>query len=157
MPDLAQEKLREQRFHRALETVEACAGTPFVPGEMVGWLAALEEAFGQLRPLLQQQVGQVHGAELAEMSREDPEMLRHVETLQDEDRAITEQARGLQERLRVLRPLVRRVGADEKRAEVAMSEVAQSARDLVSRIRKQEVSVRTWLVEAFTRDRGVAD
>jgi hypothetical protein len=156
MRDLAEETLREQAFQRALDGFEACAGTPFVPGEMVGWLGALEEALGQLRPLLERQAA-VHGTEFAEMSRQDPEMLRHVEMLQEEDRAIAAQLCGLEERLQVLRPLVHRVGPDEKRVEAVMAEHAEGARLLVSRIRKQEVSVRTWLVEAFTRDRGDVD
>jgi hypothetical protein len=156
MPDLEQEKLREQSFQRALEALEACGGTPFVPGEMVGWLAAVEHAFEQLQPRWERQA-RVHGTEFAEISREDPEMLRHVESLQQEDQAIDDQVRGIGDRLEVLRPLVVRVEPDEKRVEVVMSEFAQSILELVSRIRRQEVAVRTWLVEAFTRDRGEVD
>jgi len=156
MQDLDREKRREQSLSRALEALEACAGTPFIPGEMVGWLAAVEQAYQQLQPLLQQQHG-VHATEFAEMSRQDPEMLRHVENLEQEDQSIAVEFGSLKDRLELLRPLVCRVEPDEKRVEVVMSEFAQSAVTLVTRIRKQEVAVRTWLVEAFTRDRGQVD
>jgi hypothetical protein len=59
--------------------------------------------------------------------------------------------------MELLRPLVQRVEPDEMRAESAMAEFAQTLLDLVQRLRKQEVALRTWLVEAFTRDRGAVD
>jgi septal ring factor EnvC (AmiA/AmiB activator) len=157
MTDLSHEKSQQQALRRALDAVEACAATPFVPGEMVGWLTATEQAFEQLNPLMNRQISVAHRAQYAEISREDPELLRQVEILQQEDQEIEASLARLRERLDVLRPLVRRVEPDEKRVETVMGEFAQHLLDLVQRWRKQEVALRTWFVEAFNRDRGSVD
>jgi septal ring factor EnvC (AmiA/AmiB activator) len=157
MTDLSREQEREHALQRALDSLEACAGTPFVPGEMVAWLRATDHALERLYPLVSRQISQVHSAQYAEISQEDPELLRQVEILQQEDQAILEQLSSAQSRMELLRPLVQRVEPDEKRAESAMAEFAQTLLDLVQRLRKQEVALRTWLVEAFTRDRGAVD
>lgn len=157
MTELSYEKAQQQALERALDALEACAATPFVPGEMVGWLSATEEAFERLRPLVSRQIAETHRAQYAEISREDPELLRQVEILQEEDQEIEACVARVGERLDVLRPLVGRVEPDEKRVETVMSEFAQHILDLVQRCRKQEVALRTWFVEAFNRDRGPVD
>ena len=157
MTDLSQEKEREQALQRALDSLEACAATPFVPGEMVAWLRATDHALERLCPLVSRQISQVHRAQYAEISQEDPELLRQVEILQQEDQAILELLASANSRMELLRPLIQRVEPDEKRVESVMVEFAQTLLDLVQRLRKQAVALRTWLVEAFTRDRGSVD
>jgi len=157
MAELAEEKAREDQFRAALEQLETSAGTPMVSGEMPNWLQEVDEAVTALSPHLDRQIGDVHRAELAQIRREDQEMFRHVDELQAEDQQIVELFRGMQQRLPVLRQLAERVEPDEKRAEGATKEFADSTLQLVMRIRKQETAIRTWLMEAFTRDRGVVD
>jgi hypothetical protein len=157
MAVLAKEKAREQEFRDALEQFETCAGAPVIEGEMVKWLECVEEAMTRLKPRLEQQLGEVHRAELAQMRREDQEMFRHVEELQAEDQRIAENFRTLQDRLPILRQLADRVDRDEKRADKAVEEFSDNALQLVVQIRKQETAYQTWLMEAFTRDRGVVD
>jgi hypothetical protein len=84
-------------------------------------------------------------------------MFRHVDELQAEDGRIAESFRALEERLPVLRQLAERVEPDEKRASTAVSEFAENALQFVMQVRKQELAFQTWLMEAFTRDRGVVD
>jgi hypothetical protein len=157
MAGLAEEKAREQQFRDALEQFETCAGAPLIEGEMPQWIECVDEAIAMLKPRLEQQLGEVHRAELVQIRRTDQEMYRHVEELQAEDQRIAESFRAIQERLPILRQLAERVEPDEKRAAKAVEEFADNALKLVMQIRKQEVAFQTWLMEAFTRDRGVAD
>jgi hypothetical protein len=157
MAVLAEEKAREQQFRDALERLETCAGAPVIEGEMPDWLECVDKAMGDLKPRLEQQLGEVHRAELSQIRREDQEMFRHVDDLQAEDQRIAESFRALQERLPILRQLAARVEPDEKRAGKSVEEFADNALQFVMRIRKQETAFQTWLMEAFTRDRGVVD
>jgi hypothetical protein len=154
---LEKEQAREDEFRRALEHLETVAGTPIVSGEMERWLEEVDGAFTQCRAALETRVRQSHAPQLVSIKREDPEMLRHVELLQKEDAQILETIAALAARADVLKPMVRRIEPDEKRAETALTELGEQAVQLVVRIRKQEVALRTWLQEAFTRDRGVVD
>jgi hypothetical protein len=138
MAELAAEKAREELFREALEQLETCAGTPLVSGEMVGWIEDLQDAALKLKPRLEQQIGEVHRAEFKQIRRED-------------------QFLALVDRLPILWQLAERIEPDEQRAERTAEEFAKNAIELVARIRKQEVAIRTWLMEAFTRDRGVVD
>ncbi len=157
MADPAREKIREESLQEALADFETSAATPFVSGEMVGWLAAFEAALQRLDPLLHEQIEVEHAEQFEEIGRQDPELLQHVENLRAEDLGILEQTRGLWQQLEVLRPVVSRIEPDEKVVEDPMATFSQAALDLVSRIRKQEVAIRTWLVEAYMRDRGIVD
>jgi hypothetical protein len=157
MSQLDEEKSRAEALRVALERLETTAGTPVVSGEMENWLAALEQAFAQLQAVVDRHVRQSHAPQIASIKREDPEMFRNVDELQKEDGLIVEAIRGALARLAVLKPMVQRIEPDEKRAELALAELGEQAVQLVVRIRKQEVVIRTWLQEAFTRDRGVVD
>jgi hypothetical protein len=50
-----------------------------------------------------------------------------------------------------------RLEPDEGHARRALETIVDGGLKLVIRIRKQEVAISTWLMEAFDRDRGVAD
>lgn len=157
MTQLEEQKSREEAFHGVLEHLEVAAGTPMVPGEMENWLQEVDGALAKLQSSFEEQLRESHAPQLRSIKREDSEMFRHVEELQQEDAAITESIATLQARAGVLKPMVQRIEPDEKRAELAITELGEQALQLVSRIRKQETALRTWLQEAFTRDRGVVD
>lgn len=157
MTQLEVQKSLEEAFRSVLERLEIAAGTPLVPGEMESWLQELDVAFAETRSAFAEQRRQSHAPQLGSIKREDPEMFRHVEQLQQEDAAIAESIEALQARAGVLKPMVHRIEPDEKRAELALTELGEQGVQLVARIRKQEVALRTWLQEAFTRDRGVVD
>lgn len=157
MSQLDEQKSREEAFRSVLEHVEIAAGTPLVSGEMENWLHELDRGLTELHSSFAEQVRESHAPQLGSIKREDPEMFRHVETLQAEDTTIRESIGMLLARAGVLKPMVQRIEPDEKRAELALQELGEQTVQLVARIRKQEVALRTWLQEAFTRDRGVVD
>ncbi len=76
--------------------------------------------------------------------------------MREEDRAITEQKVKLADWLNSLQARLTH-GASETDLKGDLDEFVSAALDLVVRIRKQEVTVRTWLLEAFDRDGGTVD
>jgi hypothetical protein len=157
MTELTREKAREERMKAALENFENNAAAPIIPGEAVQWACEVEAALGELQPLWAQQVQRGHVSAMRQITREDPEMFRRIEQLQAEDQEITACVLDVQKRLRLLTSVTEKVDQDEKRVEAALAEFVSLALGLVVRMRKQEVAVRTWLMEAFNRDRGTVD
>jgi septal ring factor EnvC (AmiA/AmiB activator) len=157
MSELQQEKAREGRMKAALEQFESNADAPMVPGEAVNWLEDVDVSLSTLKDTFVDQVDEGHVAAFRQIRDEDQEMFRRVEQMRSEDREIAGEFDEVRHRLRLLESVTRRVDQDEKRVEAAIAEFVPHAQALVARIRKQEVTVRTWLMEAFNRDRGVAD
>lgn len=156
---LSDTQMQEQEagFKRSLQAFEQCVDTPFVPGELKRWMDSVAESFDQLSRFLQRQTQQVHSAEFRDIAREDPGLLQRVNQMQTEDRAIVQQQQRLAETIVELAPQVRQVGADEAALRGILNQFVADAQRFVSRVRKQEVAVRTWWVEAYTRDRGTVD
>lgn len=157
MISIEDDKTREREFRLTIERLETAADTPIVSGEMEHWLDVLDDALTQARSAIDENILQMHGPQLASIRREDQEMLQQVELMQREDTQIAEAVTAIRARVPVLKAMVERIEPDEKRAETAVADLCDQAVQLVARIRKQETALRTWLQEAFTRDRGVVD
>jgi hypothetical protein len=157
MTELSENKAREDRLKSALERVESNADQPCIPGEAALWLEEVEAALTELKPALDDQVEHGHRAAFRQIREEDPEMFRRIEQMQADDLAITEQYADVCRRMELLRSVTHRVDQDEKRVEGALEEFVPLVQALVAQIRKQEVTVRAWLMEAFNRDRGDVD
>ena len=149
-------KTHQDQLGRTLEIFEESADTPFVPGELENWLKETQEALYQLIPVLQEQTQSIHADEFAEIAEEDPGLLSRVEDMREEDRAIMEQKDKLADWLHDLQARLSH-GASETDLKGDLDAFVSAALELVMRTRKQEVTVRTWLVEAFDRDRGTVD
>lgn len=156
---LTEAELKQQQaaFERSLAAFEQCVDTPFVPGELHRWLDAVAESLARLTASLAVQTKQVHSEEFADIAREDPGLLQRVAQMREEDRKVADQQHRLQKTIETLKPRVRKVGADEAFLRRDFNRLADESRKFVSRVRKQEVTVRTWWMEAFLRDRGTVD
>jgi len=142
-------KLKLGEFEQAVEV-------PFIPGELPNWLKTTREKFERLRPQLQLQTRHIHADEFAEIAEEDPELLGRVESMREEDRGIMAECREIADRLEKLCKGEEK-GASETDLKEDLNQFVSLSLEFVTRIRKQEVTLRTWLVEAFTRDRGTVD
>ncbi len=149
-------KSHQAQLHGALDRFEECAETPFVPGELESWLQATEEALYILIPLLKEQADSIHAGEFEEIAEANPGLLSRVEEMRAEDRAIREQKDKIVDWLYGLGARLKH-GASETDLKSDLDLFVSAALELVMRIHKQEVVVRTWLVEAFDRDRGTVD
>jgi len=146
--------------HQALETAlnrfETQLETPVVPGELPAWLQSLERTLTKLNPLLYTRIAE-HQLQFDEMAKQDPGLIPRVEQLSGEDPGILAEA-GQQ--LKMISPLVRhsdKLERDVAHSANALERSVQRGLKLVIRIRKQETAISTWYMEAFDRDRGVAD
>ncbi|MDA0833621.1 MAG: hypothetical protein O2955_19510 [Planctomycetota bacterium] len=146
--------LRDELEQR-LKVFEECTETPFVPGELEQWLSAEREAFRQLVPILKQS-SVVHVEEFAEIADEDPELLVRVDAMREEDDSIAEFTDEVSHQLDAF-PEAMIDGGDETKFKDDLDQFVSDALELLIRIRKQEVTVRTWMSEAFNRDRGTQD
>lgn len=157
MNEMKAAKARENRMQAALTRFESNVGAPVVPGEAANWLDRVEASLNELKETYVEQVDEGHVAAYRQIRDEDPEMLRRVEQMRTEDREISAEFDAVRKRLGLLETVAKRAEQDEKRVESAIAEFVPLGQALVARIRKQEVAVRTWLTEAFNRDRGIAD
>lgn len=149
----------------ALAALEGCLESPVVPGELIGWTRQTHTAFETLRDLYVDQVGPAHRRQLAEIRDQDKEMSIRVANLSEEHEAILVEFERLGTLLQVYVNHVdpQSEGADEPLAleedslEDRRQSLVKEMLALVIRIRTHEKALRTWFVEAFQRDRGVAD
>lgn len=155
MADVQEE--RQQALHDALETFETSLETPFVPGELERWISEVDRAWLGLKPELSWLLTTKHPEEYAEIGEEDQELFQRVEQMRAEDAAIEQRIEETARQIPALASAIDRVEPDEDKLAVALENFVEKSLDLVIRIRKQEQSVRVWLLEAFTRDRGTVD
>ncbi|MEX0726455.1 MAG: hypothetical protein WEB58_09910 [Planctomycetaceae bacterium] len=150
-----QRAVLRQDFERQLDAFEQCTETPFVPGELEQWLSAVREAFDGLVPMVKESQ-RIHEEEFVEIVEEDPELHVHVELMREEERAIAKELDELTKWFNEF-PKRRIDGGDETEYKLDLDRFVSAALEMLVRIRKQEVTVRTWLMEAFMRDRGTVD
>jgi hypothetical protein len=178
-------KSQQEQLQGALSEFEERASVPLVPGELESWLEEVKAAWQALWPQLQVQAQYIHAKEFAQIAEEDPELSCRVREMREEDTAIMAQSDEVADQLKYIetrlaqgtadpnlnekkvrhdatepKPNVtdfRDVGAMETELKDDVDQFVSLSLAVVSRIRKQEVAVRTWLVEAYTRDKGVMD
>ena len=149
-------KTQEEQLKHKLSEFEERAETPLIPGELDNWLSEVGSAFEELLPQLRLQTQHIHADEFAEIAEEDPELFARIEEMRAEDQSIMSLADQAAESLESLKAR-REQDATETDLKQDLDDFVSLSLGLVTRIRKQEVTVRTWLVEAFTRDRGEMD
>ena len=147
----------QQRLEGALATLEASVETPLVPGEFERRMSEVESAWKDLQPCFEWLMATRHPQDFAEIGREDAELISRVEQMRQEDAEIRQQAEILQQQIPPLEAAVAHVEPDEARLTPRLEALARDALNFVIRVRKQEQAVRTWLGEAFNRDRGTID
>lgn len=145
------------KFEESLKRLTICLQTPLVPGEMEAWVAAVREACDDAGALLRHRIEFVHPAEYAQIVKEDPELFRQVDQMKEGDRQSLEQLEAFAGRLGQLGQAAPRCEPDEQRLDKTLSTLIDNGLALVMHAQKQEVARRTWLVEAFNRERGVGD
>lgn len=148
----------EEALREALEAFETALETPIVPGEFEQWSKYVQETWPVVQQELKSQVRHSHREQLAEIAAEDTEMLTRVQKIQDEDRAITAEADRLASRIQKIAELAPRLERTTAATQDRLAaELVQPGLNFVIRVKTQEVGVRTWLSEAFNRERGPVD
>ncbi len=179
-------KTQHEQLQGELAELEERLGSPVMPGELESWLEEVRTCWQSLWPQLQMQTQYIHAKEFAQIAEEDPELSARVREMREEDTAImalcdqvADQLTWIEDRLekgitestllnepspdsnsKDVDPTERdfhNEGAMEADLKQDLEQFVTAGLALVTRIRKQEITIRTWLVEAYTRDRGVMD
>jgi hypothetical protein len=148
----------EQELREALEVFETCLETPIVPGEFGAWSRYIQESWPAVSEQVQHQVHNSHRQQLAEIARQDTEMFARIKQIKAEDVGICqelEELAGYVNRLAEQAPHLERTPA-AKQDSVA-EDLIRRGLSFITRVKTQEVGVRTWLSEAFNRERGSGD
>ena len=118
---------------------------------------AVKEVIAQTAPLVREQVSRNHRDHYSRILEEDAEMYRHVFQLKQADQKLIEEFDSLAQMGQTLAARAPKVGWDEARLHGAVASLVQAGLAFILHWQQQEIALRTWLVEAFTRERGVAD
>jgi hypothetical protein len=144
-------------FRAALDQLETSLSTPIVAGELVDWAKVVQDSWQNASDQICRQLTDVHPRQYQEMADADPEMLACVEKLQAEDREIDEERDSFHRHLARVVEHAPKFERDEEKIRDYTTSLIDAGLALIQRARKQEVALQTWFVEAFNRDRGVAD
>ncbi len=143
-------KSKLSRFENHLET-------PFVAGELIEWVHAAERVFADVLPALRTQINSRHPKLIEEIVEQDPGQLSCAEHFQGEDQKLLKEAERQSKVVSLLASRGDELEPDEALTSEVVGSIVDEGLELVIRIRKQEAAIDTWLMEAFDRDRGVAD
>jgi myosin heavy subunit len=128
-----------------------------VPGELSDWCGEVKTAWSAAVSLVRHHARELHPQQYQEMSSEDPESLPRTEKLQEDDRSLEEECDEFERALDRFVEHAPKFEPDEEKISKHAQTLIEAGVELVTKIRRQEAAVQTWYVEAFTRDRGVAD
>ena len=146
-----------ENLDKALKHLTLCLEDPCVPGELEVWTKAVWQALEGVRPVLQNHFAVNHQEHFARITEEDSEMFRQVTLLKKEDRNILQQFESLADLTKKLLERAPRVEPNEAQLHDEVSALVTQGLAFVVQVQRQEIAIRTWLQEAFLRDRGVAD
>ena len=141
----------------ALEAFEVSLATPIISGELADWLKQVGLAWSKLLDQLRHNIEHAHAEQFALIEEQDLELLPNVEQLQTEDAAILEDCDALERTIARTTSHAPKLEPDEEKARQHTKPLVDAGIALVTRVRKQEVALQTWYVEAFNRDRGAVD
>ena len=146
----------DEQLRTALETFETRLATPIVSGELASWTTAALAAWTALAPPVNQSLDR-HREQFQQIAAEDAELLPTVQKLKDEDDAIRHEIRGLTDAVAQVARRAEQVEPHEGKLDREVEALTTRGVAFLNRVRKQEVATRAWFMEAFNRDRGVAD
>lgn len=149
--------VKDGDFRTAVESLETCLMTPRVPGELVGWVDAVQTALKNVGKALTPQIECEHHALFEQITSEDPELHTRIDSIKAGDEQSQSELNTLQDRVTALQKGVPQVEPDEARLETELRSFIESGLSFVLHLRKQEVAIDTWFKEAFNRVRGIGD
>ena len=147
----------EDELKNALAAFETSLATPVVSGELTEWLDAAKQSWTEVSAKTHYQAKHAHPRQFDQIAKEDPELLPRVEQLQAEDAAIEQDRETLSQIVSSTTLHAPKLEPDEEKAQHHIKKLVDEGMAFIVRVRKQEVAIQTWFVEAFNRDRGAGD
>lgn len=149
--------IHKSRLDEGLEALETALESPLVPGELQTWLENAAAAFAKLEAPLRGRIEEDHPRWFDEISHEDEGLLERVKHLREKDRELLAQYERLARQANSIDFKLEEDHETETRLDPIVERLSEHGLEFVIAVRKQEAAVTTWFVEAFQRDRGVAD
>ena len=141
----------------ALTNFETSLVTPIVSGELATWIEAVQNGWSEASAQIHYHIKHLHPRQYDEISKQDPELLPRIELLKAEDEAIEQQREQFSSVVSRVSQHAPKLEPDEEKAQKYTKTLADDGTAFLGRVRKQEVAVQTWYVEAFNRDGGAVD
>jgi hypothetical protein len=151
-PDYSHDELKA-----VLTAFETSLLTPSVSGELAPWLEEVQKSWNEASVQVHFHVKHLHPRQYDEIAKQDPELLPRIEQLQAEDEVIEQQRAQLSLSIGRMGQHVPKMEPDEEKAHKHTQAIIDSGTAFLTQVRKQEVAVQTWYVEAFNRDGGAVD
>ncbi len=141
----------EDEMRTALEAFENALATPLISGEHVAWVDGAKMSWQEAATQVQRQIERIHPAQYTKMLEADSELAARIEKLRQEDATIGRQLKRI---AAAVERLHRKAAAeyDEARTDDDRRRLVNAGISFAVRMRKQEVAVKTWFVEAFNRE-----
>ncbi len=151
--------VNSERLDNALQAWERDLETPIVPGEFPSWIQNLRTSGERVGHELQSTLPTAHEQTFGEIGGQDPDLLSRVQALREEDHDILVTFTSVQRKVQELATTaeVRSTLTNSPEVRERIHQIVQAGLDLVIRIRTQEISLETWKLEAYQRDRGFGD
>ena len=146
----------ESDLKTSLAAFETSLSTPIVSGELAAWVGEVEKAWEEASAQIHDCVTRLHPRQYDEIAKADPELMPRIEVLKAEDEAIEQEREHIHQMVERDAQHVPKLEPDEGKAQKHVQSLIDKGLAFLMRVRKQEVAVETWLVEAFNRDRGTA-
>jgi len=141
----------------ALAAFETRLATPLISGELADWVDALRTAWIAVSNQLSDHLEHLHPQQYQQMGEADPEILPRIQSLEAEDCAMEGQRQQLDATIARTAQHLPKMEPDEDKANQHIKNLVDDGLAFIARVRKQEVAIQTWFVEAFNRDHGAGD
>ncbi len=147
----------QNELRMALADFETDLMTPIVSGELGTWIEEVEEGWAETSAQIHYYVKHLHPRQYEEIASQDPALLPRIELLKAEDEAIEQLREQIATTVKRVAEHVPKLEPDEEKAQKHTQTLIDDGTAFLARVRKQEIAVQTWYVEAFNRDRGAVD
>jgi hypothetical protein len=147
----------ESALKTALASLETSLSTPIVSGELAAWVQEVQASWEEASARIEESCRVLHPRQFEQIAEQDQELLPQIEQLKAEDEAIERQREHIGQMVARDAQYVPKLEPDEGKAQKHVQTLIDQGLAFVVQVRKQEVAIGTWLMEAFNRDRGTAD
>jgi hypothetical protein len=153
----ANAKYSQDDLNAVLTKLETNLLRPAISGELASWLEDVQKSWEDASAQIHYYIKHLHPRQYDEIAQQDPELLPRIELLRAEDEAIEQQRAQLTQSIGRVGQHAPKLEPDEEKAQKYTKTIVDDGTAFLIRVRKQEVAVQTWYVEAFNRDGGAVD
>jgi hypothetical protein len=156
-PPKAEKNSSHDELKSVLTEFETSLLRPTVSGELTSWLEEVQKSWDKASAQIHYHVKHLHPRQYDEIAQQDPELLPRIDQLRAEDQVIEQQREQLSQAIGRVGQHVPKMEPDEEKAQKHTKTIVDAGTAFLTQVRKQELAVQTWYVEAFNRDGGAVD